>query len=753
MRHPTFFLGLGQEGTRVLSQLRRSLARHESHGIASSFAAMGLGELPDEDRELWSAGEFLPIEPHRVTDILLDIDRRVGDEPSWRQTLAWPPGIDPITLRDAIEVPGSRRSRLLGRLSLLTEQFAVERHLKRAISRLRAQTGGCDRPLSIFLVASISGGSGSGMLLDVAHLVRQFEPRSFRSLFLLLPNHAHEDVQARRLRGVAHATLTELAAARHEDLSDFMRPWNLRLTGRERELFGRCFLFGAPEHTGSPQLLARTLVGLSHGLVRELVSRFTDSGTFDSSLDKPGRTRACFSQCGTTWIDALPIEPLGDSVLSALLVALQQLCQVPSEAEASSDSSASEVAATLRVETKDARPLPRECFREKALELARELAEEAKQPIGEGAKDLLGFLSRRFSRRHLAPIRRVRGWIEPIAANFSQGWTLKASNLQTDSKFQARVEALATLCPIPPEQGRELLTELQRAASEPVDSSELGEYHRKRLQRLLSPPWWTFKGTTGGFQKEACEILSWWLALPTTTEALATALQVAAIGGHVLPSAAGASEPAAAASNGPTSEPTPRPEKPPFSSPLPADAVAALRAYLEDHGRELRKWFTEVQETEIANLVADLRSQVSRDQRLAQWLRANARFVLDHSGGWAQRLRHELLCQAQEACFTHASAQNPELVIFVVPRGLLWPKGQEGLEDFLRALGEAPANSSKRVVIEWSEGPRLWCYRERLFHPLEALANLQSYQQSFAENPEAALFPQLLGSTSTEESP
>lgn len=751
MKHPTLFLGLGQVGTRALSQLRRHLKLDVDGRIAASFAAIGLGDLPPEDRELWDAGEYLPIEPHRVTNILLDLDRKVGDEPSWREALSWPQGLDPITLVDAFDSPGSRRSRLLGRLSLLTEQFAIERHLRRSLSRLRSQTGGCDRPVSIFLVASVSGGSGSGMLLDVAHLLRQFEPRSFRSLFLLLPNHAHEQSQVHWLRGVAYASLSELAAARHEDLRQLMRPWGQHFAGRERELFGRCFLFGAPEYSGSSHLLTRALVALNHDLLRGLVSRHTDPGDFVPAALSATRGSACFSQCGATWIDAVSIEPLGDLLISGLLVALQELCRDPGKGTDSSPAPGQGVSSEKTPSEREARP--QDTWIEKARELARMLVDRVRQPIEAEAEVLKSLRSKfHWRKERFKPIHRVRSWFRPIVPGFSQGWRLELQNLRNDADFPSFTRELAGNLMPEPEHDRELrrrLLALRTEGDRAIDSGALSEYHRERLQKLMTPSWLTFGERTPGFRKHACEILSWWLAQPQTTEALATALCIAALESRLTGEAAhepGASTPQQTSQPAPT-EWTVEPEKPLLASALPGDGVAALKIYLEDNGAELRKWFKETPETDITKLIVELRTHVLRDRGLVEWLQANARLVIDLAGGWAERLHQELLCQAQETAFSQASARNPELVVFVLPRGVLWPGGSGELEKFLRDLAERPANASKVVVIERYDGQRLWCYRERLYHPLEALANYQSYERSFEENSDAILFPQLIGVT------
>ena len=177
---PTLFLGLGGTGARVLRRLRRRL--HDRFGGLAKVPALRmllidtdlkctLRATDGENGEALSPQETVAIPLRRAqefrnhsSELLLWLSRRwLYNIPRSRQ----PEGRRPLGRLAFVD----HAERVMQRLrSVLTEMAAPE-----AINESIKTTG---RPFSattprVFLVASISGGTGGGIVLDVAYAVRK----------------------------------------------------------------------------------------------------------------------------------------------------------------------------------------------------------------------------------------------------------------------------------------------------------------------------------------------------------------------------------------------------------------------------------------------------------------------------------------------------------------------------------------------------------------------------------------------------
>jgi serine/threonine protein kinase len=175
---PTLFVGLGGLAGKTLRQLRRQLVHdlERSEGLLPEFLLIDtdrpalLATLEGSYDEAFDAANILHVplrrpEHHRdhAADLLRWLDRR------------WLYGIPRSQLTEGI--------RPLGRLALVDNADEVMSRVKQALDRLLqppTATGGAPSlastatlPPRVFLIASATGGSGGGMLVDLAYAIRQ----------------------------------------------------------------------------------------------------------------------------------------------------------------------------------------------------------------------------------------------------------------------------------------------------------------------------------------------------------------------------------------------------------------------------------------------------------------------------------------------------------------------------------------------------------------------------------------------------
>jgi serine/threonine protein kinase len=268
---PTLFLGIGGIAGTTLRLLRRRMRSR-----LGDLAALPIFQmfLLDTDRAaICAAQEGSPDQALAPDDTLLCPLQRPDGYRSQSQALRhW---LDPRWLH---AIPRSLRPeglRPLGRLALLDNAEAVLGRLRTALSRLDAESsrvaavGATGRPLRddaprIFVVASIAGCTGGGMLWDVAYAVRQILrelnlPDTGVCGVLLYATGSSPDQQC-RARVNTQATLLEL--------DHWCRP-NVSFPGApEKGLAG----FGP----GSPPFDECYLVHLGDGLTENETAREAD---------------------------------------------------------------------------------------------------------------------------------------------------------------------------------------------------------------------------------------------------------------------------------------------------------------------------------------------------------------------------------------------------------------------------------------------------------------------------------------------
>ena len=176
---PTLFLGIGGTATHALRQLRRQI--HDRFGATASLPAMqmllldtdahNLYEATQGDRETALADcETMTLPLHNARDYTADSAGK----------LAW------LSRRWLYNIPRSLQTegrRPLGRLALVDHADRAFERVRRALEAITnaeamattARSMGLEfgsRVPRVFIISSISGGTGGGMVLDVAYAVR-----------------------------------------------------------------------------------------------------------------------------------------------------------------------------------------------------------------------------------------------------------------------------------------------------------------------------------------------------------------------------------------------------------------------------------------------------------------------------------------------------------------------------------------------------------------------------------------------------
>ena len=177
---PTLFLGIGGTASRTLRRLRRRL--RDRLGADANLPAMRMLLLDTDARNIYQAtqgdGETALADSETMSLPLRNAHDYTTDS---RNILQW------LSRRWLYNIPRSLQTegrRPLGRLALVDHAQPVLQRLRTALAEvtsaeaLAATTeatglGFRTRTPRVFLISSISGGTGGGMVLDVAYAVRK----------------------------------------------------------------------------------------------------------------------------------------------------------------------------------------------------------------------------------------------------------------------------------------------------------------------------------------------------------------------------------------------------------------------------------------------------------------------------------------------------------------------------------------------------------------------------------------------------
>lgn len=211
VHRPTLFVGLGGWGCKVLSLLKPLLADHVPSQGSPPWRMLGIDSDTRVPAQSSPAERAAALPPDEMFFAPL---RRSQDYRSESDVL-----LNWLSRRWLYNIPRSQQTegwRPLGRLALVDHAAQVAQRLRRLLAELVAVATQANLPRRVVLVASATGGTGSGMFADVAALVRQLAdelPQAGRLEVLgLLVYGTGRHVQQQELaRANAVATLAELA--------------------------------------------------------------------------------------------------------------------------------------------------------------------------------------------------------------------------------------------------------------------------------------------------------------------------------------------------------------------------------------------------------------------------------------------------------------------------------------------------------------------------------------------------------------
>jgi len=218
---PTLYLGAGRSASRILWRLRRRL--EDRFGALERIPSFQMLLLDTDWEDLWEVSDTYVrggFKPHEVVHVPLRRPQDYRDESE--ELLTW------MSRRWLYNIPRSLRTdglRPLGRLAMVDRGSEIVGRIRRAMdaaaansaveaSQVAAGLPFVRQAMRVVLVSSISGGTGSGMVLDLGYLARHLLAESGFSddhvcAFLTHSTGRHPHQQEFSIVN-AYCTLTEL---------------------------------------------------------------------------------------------------------------------------------------------------------------------------------------------------------------------------------------------------------------------------------------------------------------------------------------------------------------------------------------------------------------------------------------------------------------------------------------------------------------------------------------------------------------
>lgn len=265
----TIVVGVGGTGLEVLRELRKLIVENYGSLDATEVNTLGFFYIDTDDNAVTisednkSRWEYLgkPIILNKSEYIILKapaVAEVIGEIDDYPQVKEWLPKEDLVKINmHAEDTPGAKQVRPLGRYILTMSRNELE-------SAFIGKYNSINQPLEggttqIYVACSLSGGTGSGMFLDMAYLIREWtqgeNPNMFG--FLVLPENPTN--RGRRYLANAYAALLELnyySVSQRKKIGDLeqIEFISFKLPGRPKVIkgppFDGCYLVGTRNDTG-----------------------------------------------------------------------------------------------------------------------------------------------------------------------------------------------------------------------------------------------------------------------------------------------------------------------------------------------------------------------------------------------------------------------------------------------------------------------------------------------------------------------
>lgn len=341
MSFATLVIGLGGTGVlslRALKQLWKGLPPAER--VPATFLAIDLDrsalEAGDDKGQLGylDEDEFLYLDPRSIQDALRHLHRTHDDEPAWKNVLEWFPEKVKIPVSE-VEANGASQLRVLGRLGFFLHDEAIARALRRKLHEVAGEVD--PRRLSeekrVIIVSSIAGGTGAGMLIDVAYLARRQMGRPRVYAYLLLPEVFQDVDGGGRILQNAYACIQELCHLKDQQIPIQARyfhlpPLDVPVNGEEP--FARLFLCPSEGFCGTNPIraasvrLAESILGqLQRTIQNATLAIVANTVSADPKEEQRRRRLHCFGTTGSQFVELMSLGRLDETVFDATVRALR----------------------------------------------------------------------------------------------------------------------------------------------------------------------------------------------------------------------------------------------------------------------------------------------------------------------------------------------------------------------------------------------------------------------------------------------
>jgi len=219
---PTLVIGVGGTGLEVITRIRRLIV--ESYGSLANFPLISFLHIDTEQnykiKDPNMAGPALEAMEKFWSEVkLINAEAIVQQKNNYSWYHEWlPPELEPQQL---VSQQGAGQIRACGRFSFFYNRNNIQQKCQDARNRIskdydvtiEGQTFPVQPKLNIFVVASISGGTGSGMLIDLGYSLKEwFQGENGLEITAIVPSpDAFEGVGAGlRLKENGYAALMEL---------------------------------------------------------------------------------------------------------------------------------------------------------------------------------------------------------------------------------------------------------------------------------------------------------------------------------------------------------------------------------------------------------------------------------------------------------------------------------------------------------------------------------------------------------------
>lgn len=226
--YPTLIIGLGGTGTNVVRHVKQRLLRTwntlgNNQTNDSELPAL-IQTMVVDTEPLTNGAREQPIYPHEyVFAGRFDATRLIQNKENHSYLSWWK--WDEDSIKPGFIHNGAKQLRPIGRLAFHRNYVSIKNMLETKLKSMRNETDlqrAQERGFSpvsnyrlVYIVSSLCGGTGAGMFLDAAHVVRQMvgSDASIVGIFMM-PSVFEEavkaDIQRRRIRANAYAALREL---------------------------------------------------------------------------------------------------------------------------------------------------------------------------------------------------------------------------------------------------------------------------------------------------------------------------------------------------------------------------------------------------------------------------------------------------------------------------------------------------------------------------------------------------------------